>query len=190
VGQGVNASHTAPPWPSPHCACTAGCPPRGRGTDAKVCPPSIHLPRTLAPPYKWNPHPHLPVRRHHGDLAPVHRERNERNTRAVTVLGPPSPPAPETKAGAPPGSRGHPRGGRRRHRLGPQSQLPARSPFAFILRRPPEPGATRVENQVLTVTVPERHGRRPASSPTRRRHPPQAAPAMVDIVTAEGSATR
>jgi hypothetical protein len=31
------------------------------GTNAKVCPPSIHLPGTLAPPYKWNPHAHLPV---------------------------------------------------------------------------------------------------------------------------------
>jgi hypothetical protein len=68
------------------------------GADAKVCPPSIHLPGTLAPPYKSNPHPHLPVpsihlpgtlaspyksnphphlpvRRCLGDFAPVHRWR-------------------------------------------------------------------------------------------------------------------
>jgi hypothetical protein len=58
-GQGA-----APPWPLPHCACTAGCPPRGWGTDAKVRPPSIHFPGTLAPPYKSNPQPHLPVPRY------------------------------------------------------------------------------------------------------------------------------
>jgi hypothetical protein len=34
-----------------------------------------------------------------------------------------------------------------------------------------EPGAAGVEDQVLTVTVLERHGRRPASSPTRHRLP-------------------
>jgi hypothetical protein len=118
------------------------------------------------------------------------RRGAERNTRVVTVLPPPSPPAPETKAGAPPGSRGRPRGGRRRPRLGPHSQLPARSPFAFVLRRPPELGAAGVEDQDLTVTVLGRHGRHPASSPTRHRRPLQTAPATVDIVAAEGSATR
>jgi hypothetical protein len=123
-GQGA-----APPWPLPHCARTAGCPPRGRDTDAKVRPPSIHLPGTLAPPYKSNPHPHLPVPRRPWGFPPNFAAAREEEERGKEEW--------RGESGAPPGR--------------------------------PEPGAAGVEDQVLTVTVLERHGRRPASSPTRRR---------------------
>jgi hypothetical protein len=69
VGQGGDASRA-----SPH-----GRRLTSRASQMRATPPEIALhrpslyPETLALPYKWNPHPHLPVRRRLGDFAPVHR---------------------------------------------------------------------------------------------------------------------
>jgi hypothetical protein len=48
------------------------------GADAKVRPPSIHLPRTLAPPYKSNPILISLYRAAHGDFPPQLRRHQRR----------------------------------------------------------------------------------------------------------------